>query len=228
MEYINKLNSLDKISVRRLINLNKKEKDFLKNFDCNKSNTYDYYGGISNAKKYLVDNITDCMDSNFQFIKIIMKIINRVKLCYPGKDYIWLRIKVRKSYRWKDIRWHMDEFYYPHGDEIHSKFIATLCGPPTYGVKATIADKKMLNSKNAAEDDVSKRILSEEEQELLNSKKININYSIIKIGYQNGLMHSEPICTEPNTKRVFISILYMKESEMHYFLQKQKKEQSSL
>jgi hypothetical protein len=224
MEYINKLNSLDKISVKRLINLNKKEKDFLKNFDCNKSNTYDYYGGISNAKKYLIDNIIDSESIDHKFIKIIMKIINRVKLCYPDKDYIWLRVKVRKSYRWKDIRWHMDDFYYPHGDDIHSKFIATLCGPPTYGVKATIADKKMLNSKNVAEDG-SKRILSEEEQDLLNSKKININYSIIKVGrhkdgYKNGLIHSEPICTEPNTKRVFISILYMTESEISFFLKK--------
>jgi hypothetical protein len=153
-----------------------------------------------------------------------MKIINRVKLCYPGKDHIWLKIKVRKSYRWKDIRWHMDDFYYPHGDEIHSKFIATLCGPPTYGVKATIADKKMLNSKDV-EEDGSKRILSEKEQELLNSKKININYSIIKVGqhkdgYKNGLIHSEPICTEPNTKRVFISILYGTESEISFFWKK--------
>lgn len=52
-----------------------------------------------------------------------------------------------------------------------------------------------------------------------NPKKININYSIIKVGKNNNSdecrqIHSEPINTVPNTRRVFISILYGTESEI--------------
>jgi len=50
-------------------------------------------------------------------------------------------------------------------------------------------------------------------------KKININYSIIKVGKNNNSdecrqIHSEPVNIIPDKRRVFISILYGSEEEI--------------
>jgi hypothetical protein len=50
-------------------------------------------------------------------------------------------------------------------------------------------------------------------------KKININYSIIKVGKNHNSIkyrqiHSESVNTIPNKKRVFISIVYGIEDEI--------------
>lgn len=222
--------SRDRINIRKLINLTKKEKYFLKNaIYCNEFRTksYNYYGEAENAQLYLNNNFIG--ENDAKFIKILIKIINKVGKCYPAKTHIWLSVRAKDQYIWKNVRWHWDgNYYYGHNnnnghsdDKLHSKFIATLCGPQTFGINATQVDKQfykaLLSQKFAG-------ILTEEEfgQKLadkFNSKKININYSIIKVGKNNNSdecrqIHSEPVNTAPNIRRVFISILYGTEEEI--------------
>jgi len=68
------------------------------------------------------------------------------------------------------------------------------------------------------------KIITEEEfsqklDDAFTHKKININYSIIKIGKNHNSLnfrqiHSEPVNTTPGKKRVFISLLYGTEDEI--------------
>jgi hypothetical protein len=53
---------------------------------CNefKNTTYNYVGSISNANDYLQSKFIGINDD--KFIKIIIKIINKVKLCYPHNN----------------------------------------------------------------------------------------------------------------------------------------------
>ena len=68
-------------------------------------------------------------------------------------------------------------------------------------------------------------IITEEElnkklDDTFTHKKININYSIIKVGKNHNSLvnfrqiHSAPVNTTPNKKRVFISLLYGTEDEI--------------
>jgi len=145
----------------------------------------------------------------------LIKIINKVKKCYPTKTHIALILRVNNSYLWDTVRWHCD-------DELHSKFIATLCGDQTYGINATQSDRQLLASLNKQFFD---KIITEEEfrqklDDAFTHKKININYSIIKVGKNHNSLvnfqqiHSEPINTTPGKKRVFISLLYGTEDEI--------------
>jgi len=212
MEFIEKLKSpnKDQINISKLIRLTKKEKYFLKNdIYCNEftKKTYNYYGDMNSVQEYLQENLIGINDD--KFINILLKIINKVGKCYSNKKYIWLLIRTTNSYIWKNVRWHVDGNYYKHDGTLHSKFIATLCGSPTYGINAT-QDDKMALSKN---------------YEQFNSKKININYSIIKVGTNNNSkncqqIHSEPVNVEPNKRRVFISILYGTEEEIEEWYKK--------
>jgi hypothetical protein len=152
----------------------------------------------------------------------LIKIINKVGKCYPNKNHIWISIRANNSYIWKNERWHWDGNYYDHThNEIHSKFIATLCGPQTFGINATQADRqfyKTLREQKFA------GIITEEEflmslADQFSPKKININYSIIKVGKNNNSnecrqIHSEPVNIIPDKRRVFISILYGSEEEI--------------
>ena len=215
--------SRDRINVRKLINLTKKEKYFLKNaIYCNDCRTkvYNYYGKIENVQLYLNDNFIG--ENDDKFIKILIKIINKVGKYYPNKKYIWLSVRAKNPYIWKNARWHWDGNYYEHNnDELHTKFIATLCGPQTFGINATQSDKQLY--KTLRKQKVAGAITEEEFGQKLadqfKPKKININYSIIKVGKNNNSdecrqIHSEPVNTVPNTKRVFISILYGTEAEI--------------
>jgi hypothetical protein len=123
---------------------------------------------------------------------------------------------------WDKPRWHWDNNYYTHGDdELHSKFIATLCGDQTYGINATQSDRQLLLSLNKQFFD---KIITEEEfrkklDDAFTHKKININYSIIKVGKNHNSLnfrqiHSEPVNTTPGKKRVFISLLYGTKDEI--------------
>lgn len=227
--------SRDRINVRKLINLTKKEKYFLKNaIYCNDCRTkvYNYYGTIECVKEYLQEKLVG--ENDAKFIRILIKIINKVGKYYPNKKYIWLSVRAKNPYIWKNARWHWDGNYYEHNnehknehnnehnnDELHTKFIATLCGPQTFGINATQSDKQLY--KTLRKQKVAGAITEEEfEQKLadeFNPKKININYSIIKVGKNNNSdecrqIHSEPVNTVPNTRRVFISILYGTEAEI--------------
>lgn len=218
MEFIEKLKSpsKDRINISKLIKLTKKEKYFLKNdIYCNEftKKTYNYYGAITTIQEYLRENLIGVNDN--KFIKILLKIINKVGKCYSNilEKYIWLSIRTTNSYIWKNVRWHVDGNYYKHDGKLHSKFIATLCGSPTYGINATQDDKNALLSKD------------KQLEEQFNSKKININYSIIKVGTNNNSkncrqIHSEPVNIEPNKRRVFISILYGTKEEIEEWEQK--------
>jgi hypothetical protein len=73
--------------------------------------------------------------------------------------------------------------------------------------------------------DYKSKIITEEEHrkkldDAFTHKKININYSIIKIGKNHNSLcnfrqiHSEPVNTTPGKKRVFISLLYGTEDEI--------------
>lgn len=136
----------DRINVRKLINLTKKEKYFLKNATyCNyfplQKKVYNYYGEAENAQDYLQEKLVG--ENDDKFIKILIKIINKVGKCYPTKKHIWLSVRVKNPYIEECVRWHWDGPYYGHSDnELHSKFIATLCGPQTFGINATQLDKQ--------------------------------------------------------------------------------------
>lgn len=226
MQYIEKLESpsKDRVNVSKLINLTKNEKYFLKNsVYCNefRKRVYRYQGAIYKVHEYLEENLIGANDS--KFIKILIKIINKVKKCYPTKTHIVLQLRVNNSYLWDTVRWHGDGNYYTHGDdELHSKFIATLCGDQTYGINATQSDRQLLASLNKQFFD---KIITEEElnkklDDAFTHKKININYSIIKVGKNHNSLvnfrqiHSEPVNTTPGKKRVFISLVYGTEDEI--------------
>ena len=200
--------------------MTKKEKYFLKNIiycnECDKK-TYNYYGAIENVQSYLQEKLIG--ENDAKFIKILIKIINKVGKCYPNKTHIWLAIRANNSYIWKDVRWHTDGNYYDHGDEPHSKFIATLCGDETYGINASQSDMELYRELNR---EMIAGIITREEflqklSDQFTPKKININYSIIKVGTNSNdcrQIHSEPVNIIPNKRRVFISILYGTEGEI--------------
>jgi hypothetical protein len=111
--------------------------------------------------------------------------------------------------------WHQDGNYYDHGDELHSKFIATLCGDQTYGINATQSDRKLYANlrKQFFDSIISEEEFNQKLEDAFTHKKININYSIIKVGTNHNSsecrqIHSEPVNTISGKKRVFISILY--------------------
>jgi hypothetical protein len=222
--YINKLESprFDRVNVSKLINLTKREKYFLKNsIYCNefRKKVYEYTGAIDKVHEYLDKNLIG--ENDPKFINILLKIINKVKKCYPTKTHILLKLRVNNSYMKNKIRWHWDNNYYRHDEELHSKFIATLCGDQTYGINATQSDRQLLFSLYK---DLSDNIITEEEfskklDDAFTHKKININYSIIKVGKNHNSLsfrqiHSEPVNIIPNKKRVFISLLYGTEGEI--------------
>lgn len=224
MQYIEKLNtpSKDRVNVSRLINLTKKEKYFLKNdIYCNEfiKKVYQYNGTIDGARDYLKEKLIGTND--LKFIKILIKIINKVGKCYPDKTHIAFTLRANNSYMWDKIRWHWDGNYYDHEEDLHTKFIATLCGEQTYGINATQSDRQLYSSLN---EQFSRAIITEKElrqklSDKFTHKKININYSIIKVGKNHNSMkyrqiHSEPVNTIPNKKRVFISIVYGTEDEI--------------
>ena len=91
MQYIEKLQTpnKDRVNVSRLINLTKKEKFFLKNdIYCNEfiKKVYQYDGTIDGAYDYLKEKLIGTND--LKFIKILIKIINKVGKCYPDKTHI--------------------------------------------------------------------------------------------------------------------------------------------
>lgn len=224
MQYINKLESprLDRVNVSKLINLTKKEKYFLKNgIYCNEftKKVYEYNGEIDKVREYLEVNLIGANDT--KFIKILLKIINKVKKCYPTKTHIALKLRVNNSYIMDKIRWHWDGEYYEHGNELHSKFIATLCGYQTYGINATQSDRQLYYSfrKEFFDNIITEEEFSKKLDDAFTHKKININYSIIKVGKNHNSLsfrqiHSEPVNIIPNKKRVFISLLYGTEGEI--------------
>jgi hypothetical protein len=139
--------NIDRINVSKLIKLTKKEKYFLKNaIYCNEcyTKTYNYYGAVEDVQPYLQENLIG--ENDTKFIKILIKIINKVGKCYPNKTHIWLAIRAKNSYIWENSRWHWDGDYYKHDEhdkhDNHTKFIATLCGDETFGINATQSDKQ--------------------------------------------------------------------------------------
>jgi hypothetical protein len=222
----------DRINVRKLINLTKKEKYFLKNSTyCNylplQKKVYNYYGAAENAREYLQEKLVG--ENDEKFIKILIKIINKVGKYYPTKKHIWLSVRVKNPYIEESVRWHWDGNYYGHNnnndhsdDELHSKFIATLCGPQTFGINATQSDKEYYKTlrKQKFAGTITEEEFGQKLADRFNPKKININYSIIKVGKNNNSdecrqIHSEPVNTVPNIRRVFISILYGTEEEIN-------------
>jgi len=207
MQYIEKLQapSKDRVNVSKLINLTKQEKYFLKNsIYCNEfiKKAYQYDGPIDSVHDYLQEQLIG--ENDLKFIKILLKIINKVKKCYPTKTHISLKLRSNNSYMRNKIRWHWDNNYYKHEEELHTKFIATLCGDQTYGINATQSDRHLLSAlyadKTISEEEFNQKLSDE-----FTHKKININYAIIKIGKNHNStnfrqIHSEPINTTPNKK----------------------------
>lgn len=224
MQYIDKLKdaNIDRVNVSKLIKLTKKEKYFLENPSyCNDCQTrsYNYYGAIESVQDYLREQLVG--ENDAKFIKILIKIINKVGKCYPNKKYIWLSVRAKNSYIWENVRWHADGSYYEHNDELHTKFIATLCGPQTFGIPPTQLDRQLLIElrRQKFAGIITEAEYSQKLSEHFTPKKININYSIMKVGKNNNSnecrqIHSEPVNTIPNIKRVFISILYGTEEEI--------------
>jgi len=246
MSSLNKLNTpnMDRISVKKLINLTSKELSFLRHeIYCNefKKKKYSYIGLISEVQSYLQGQLIGKND--VKFIKILIKIINKVSKCYNSEQrYIWLLIRTTDSYIWEKTRWHMDGNYYNHNG-LHSKFIATLRGPITLiaDFKTKLLNKHSATSITSPYEDknkfkkkirelkTSEQYSSEQTNKLIedNCKIMKANYSIIKVGHNgplkefNGAIHSEPICIKPNQERVFISILYGTKEEIDDYQNRQ-------